>query len=88
MENEGQTVTSENVPANLKTIKEIIHEIIDINGGVIEKLVTVNHGPTPNDSGEKGIALAGTLDQIYDLLKDARKQASKISKETNTLIGN
>ena len=88
MEHVGQMQASEAVPANLKTIKEIIHEIMDINGGIIEKLITVNQGPTPNDSSEKLTVASGTLEQIYDLLKDARQQAVRISKETNFLIGN
>jgi len=88
-EYKAQIAQKEVVPSNLKTIKEIISEIIDINGGTIEKLTLVNHEPSPSDVADNSpMVITGTLANIFELLTDVRKQVSTISKETNNLIGN
>lgn len=88
-EGSAKACTTEAVPANLKTIREIISEILEINTTSIDKLESVNRGSIAEISGALcAPVLSGTLDQLFDLLKDVRKQSHTISRETNFLIGN
>jgi len=88
MEISTNMAATENMPANLKTIQEIIKEILDVNSSSIEKLQSINRVEMNETKNEIAVPHQGTMDQIYDNLKLIRKQSSTITQETNSLIGN